>query len=43
MIIICNGQNSNDNDILSLNEFNLKSSDVEVFVRITVYWGFTFF
>ena len=36
------GENSNDNDILSLNKFNLKSSDEEIIPGITVDWRLTF-
>ena len=38
---MCIGENSNDNDILSLNKFNLKSSDEEIIPGITVDWRLT--
>ena len=37
------GKNSNDHDIVSLNDFNLILSDEEVILGIAIDWGFTFF
>ena len=39
---MCMGKNSYDNDTLSLNEFNLKNSDHEVILGITVDRKLTF-
>ena len=35
-------KNSNDNDTLSLNEFNLKNSDYEIVLRTTIDRKLTF-
>ena len=39
---MCMGKNSDDNDTLSLNEFNLKNSDYEIILGITIEQKLTF-